>query len=126
MCASIWKSTLDRAQHLSLGDNKRQQTRTTLREEEKGRKIKKKDAEQCSPLEPKWRRHCECASMLVTQPDTSNQPLGLQFFHFIETFFYELHVFPSFTVITVHDEAVDLVVEVLLLERDEVLPAETQ
>ena len=27
---------------------------------------------------PKWRRHCECASMLVTQPDTSNQPLGLQ------------------------------------------------
>ena len=27
---------------------------------------------------PKWRCHCECASMQVTQPDTSNQPLGLQ------------------------------------------------
>ena len=25
---------------------------------------------------PKWRCHCECASMLVTQPDTSNQPIG--------------------------------------------------
>ena len=25
---------------------------------------------------PKWRRHCERASMLATQPDTINQPLG--------------------------------------------------
>ena len=38
-----------------------------------------KNAEHCSPLEPKWlqrrRYQCECASMLVTQPDTSNQQL---------------------------------------------------
>ena len=31
---------------------------------------------------------------------------------------------PNFAVITVHEDVVDLVVEVLLLERDEVLPAE--
>ena len=33
----------------------------------------------------------------------------------------ELHEDPSFASITVHEEVVDLVVEVLLLERDEVL-----
>ena len=36
---------------------------------------------------------------------------------------YELHVNPSFASITVHEEVVDLVDEVLLLERDEVLLA---
>ena len=34
-----------------------------------------------------------------------------------------LHVNPSFASITVHEEVVDLVDEVLLLERDEVLAA---
>ena len=38
----------------------------------------------------------------------------------------ELHVIPIFAAITVIDEVVDLVVEVLLLERNEVLPAEIQ
>ena len=33
---------------------------------------------------------------------------------------------PNFAVITVHEEVVDLVVEVLLLERNEVLPSEIQ
>ena len=35
-----------------------------------------------------------------------------------------LHVIPSFAAITVHEEVVDLVVEVLVLECNEVLPAE--
>ena len=38
----------------------------------------------------------------------------------------ELHVIPNFAAITVHEEVVDLIVEVLLLKRDEVLPAEIQ
>ena len=33
---------------------------------------------------------------------------------------------PNFAVIIVHEEVVDLVVEVLLLERNEILPAEIQ
>ena len=41
-------------------------------------------------------------------------------------FYYALHVIPNFAVLTVHEEVVDLVVEVLLLERNEVLPAEIQ
>ena len=45
--------------------------------------------------------------------------------HFIETY-HELHVIPSFAVITVREQVVDLVFEVLLLERDEVLLAEIQ
>ena len=36
------------------------------------------------------------------------------------------HVIPIFAAITVHEEAVDLVVEVLQLERSEVLLAEIQ
>ena len=39
---------------------------------------------------------------------------------------FELHVIPNFAVITVHEEVVDLVVEVLQLERNEVLLAEIQ
>ena len=39
--------------------------------------------------------------------------------------FNELHVIPSFASITVHEEVVDLVVEIRLLERNEVLLAET-
>ena len=41
-------------------------------------------------------------------------------------FSHELHVIPNFAAITVHEEAVDLVVEVLQLERSEVLLAEIQ
>ena len=41
-------------------------------------------------------------------------------------FSHELHEDPSFASITVHEEVVDLVVEVLLLELNEVLPAEIQ
>ena len=36
----------------------------------------------------------------------------------------ELHVILSFASLTVHEEVVDLVIEVLLLQRDEVLLAE--
>ena len=39
----------------------------------------------------------------------------VQLFHFTETY-DELHVIPSFAGITVHEEAVDLVVEVLPAE----------
>ena len=49
----------------------------------------------------------------------------LQFFHFLETS-HELHVVPNFDAITAHEKVVDLVVEVLQLERSEVLPAEIQ
>ena len=49
----------------------------------------------------------------------------LQFFHFIETY-HELHVIPSFAAISAHEEVIDLVFEVLLLERDGVLPSEIQ
>ena len=38
-------------------------------------------------------------------------------------FSHELHEDPSFASITVHEEVVDLVDEVLLLERNEALPA---
>ena len=47
----------------------------------------------------------------------------LQFFHFIETY-DELHVIPIFAAITVHEEVVDLVVEVPQLERNDVVPAD--
>ena len=41
-------------------------------------------------------------------------------------FYDELHVIPNFALITVHEEVVDLVVEVLLLERNEVLLVATR
>ena len=50
---------------------------------------------------------------------------SLQFFPFIEIF-HKLHEDPSFASTTVHEEVVDLVVEVLQLERSEVLLAATR
>ena len=43
-----------------------------------------------------------------------------EFFHFIETFLINFNEDPSFASITFHEEVVDLVVEVLQLERNEV------
>ena len=40
--------------------------------------------------------------------------------------FSELHVIPNLELLTAHEEVADLVVDVLLLERNEVLPAEIQ
>ena len=45
---------------------------------------------------------------------------------FNSNFHDEPHVIPNIAVIIVHEEVADLVVEVLLLEHNEVLPAEIE